>query len=51
MPKPATYSLVAIKRDWCPEWLFALCRFIVPIYPFRWLFTQKVQAEQEKPDA
>jgi hypothetical protein len=40
-----SWGLVAIKREWIPDWLFAACRWIIPIYPFRWLFTKKVKYE------
>jgi hypothetical protein len=37
------YSLVAVKRAWCPEWLWAKVHPIALIYPFRWILTRKVR--------
>ncbi len=36
------YVLVAIKRPWVPEWLFAMFKWAIPFWPFRWVFTQRV---------
>lgn len=43
------YGLAAVKRDWVPEWLWALlCRawlpffgYLVLIQPFYWLLTRR----------
>ena len=44
----ANYELVAIKRKWIPNWLFAV--FAWPIdfivhQPFRWIFTIPVNED------
>lgn len=36
------YSLVAIKRAWVPEFLFAMFKWVAPYQPFRWLLTTPV---------
>jgi len=36
------WGMVAMKRKWVPEWLWALackCGHLPLIYPFRWIFT------------
>lgn len=33
------YTMVAEKRAWVPEWLFAMFVWVVPYQPFRWVFT------------
>ena len=35
------YKLVAVKRGWCPDWLFYLVSPIVKYQPFRTIFTRK----------
>ena len=39
-----TYGCVALKRDGCPEWLFAMFVWVIPYQPFTWLFTRPVRA-------
>lgn len=36
------YELVAVKRPWIPELLFAMFKWIIPYQPFRWIFTTPV---------
>jgi hypothetical protein len=41
------YQLVAVKRPWIPEWLYALIvhsvwRPLVPRQPLRWLLHEEV---------
>jgi hypothetical protein len=33
------YGLVAVKRNWIPELLFAMFVYVIPYQPFRWIFT------------
>lgn len=37
-----TYKLVAVKRAWVPELLFAMFKWVIPYQPFRWVFTKSV---------
>jgi hypothetical protein len=39
------FQLVAVKRGWCPEWLWRQkpILFLALIYPFRWILTKKEQ--------
>lgn len=45
------YGLVAVKRDWCPEWLFRiLCNIGLPWFgqlilypPFSWIIFRRVR--------
>ena len=49
------YGLVAIKRFWCPEWLWALLTNAghlvgietMCIQPFRWIFTAAIDSPKE----
>jgi hypothetical protein len=34
-----SYQLVAVKRRWCPDWLFALMGQLILHQPLRWIFT------------
>lgn len=43
----ATYALVAVKREWCPEWLWWLLRPVIPYQPVRWLLTTAVSDAEE----
>lgn len=38
----AGYRLVAVKRQWVPEWLFWLARPVAVYPPLRWLLTEEV---------
>ena len=40
--KQEEFTLIAKKRDWCPEWLWKYIRPIALIYPFRRILTKKV---------
>ncbi len=33
------WGLVAVKRPWVPEILFAMFKWVIPYQPFRWIFT------------
>jgi len=37
------YGLVAVKRAWVPEFLFAMFKWVIPYQPFRWIFTTPVK--------
>ena len=39
------YRLVAVKRDWVPELLFAMFVWVIPFQPFRWAFTRPVEPD------
>jgi hypothetical protein len=44
----ANYELIAIKRKWVPNWLFAVFAWPVDLIvhqPFRWIFTIPVNEE------
>lgn len=36
------FRMVAIKRDWAPEFLFAMFKWVIPYPPFKWIFTRPV---------
>ena len=36
---PEEFCLVAVKRRWVPEMLFAMFKWVIPYQPFRWVFT------------
>ena len=36
------FKLVAVKRSWMPEIVFAMFKWVVPYQPFRWIFTTPV---------
>jgi hypothetical protein len=36
------YTLVAVKRRWVPELLYAMFKWVIPYQPFRWIFTRPV---------
>jgi len=36
------YEMIARKRDWCPDWLFAMFKWVIVYQPFRWFFTEEV---------
>lgn len=36
------YKMVAVKRGWVPELLFAMFKWVIPYQPFRWVFTRPV---------
>ena len=42
------HGLVAIKRRWVPEWLFAMFKWVIVYQPFRWIFTTPVMPVSEK---
>ena len=44
------YVLVAVKRSWCPEWLWRQkpILFLALIYPFRWVLTKKRAGDPPK---
>jgi hypothetical protein len=39
------FGLVAVKRPWVPELLFAMFKWVIPYQPFRWIFTTPVKEE------
>jgi len=39
------YGLVAVKRQWVPEWLFIMFAPVIPFQPFRWIFTTPVKPD------
>jgi hypothetical protein len=36
------FRLVAVKRDWMPETLFSMFKWVIPYPPFKWIFTKPV---------
>ena len=46
MSQQEEFSMVARKRSWVPEWLFAMFKWVIVYQPFRWIFT--VEAAEEK---
>jgi hypothetical protein len=38
--------MVAIKRPWVPEVLFAMFRWVVRYQPFRWLLTEQAPVHE-----
>lgn len=38
------FHLVAVKRPWVPELLFAMFAWVVPYQPFRWVLTRPAGA-------
>ncbi len=42
------YGLVAVKRDWVPEWLFRLLKPIVKYEPFRSIFLTGNPSEMDR---
>jgi hypothetical protein len=48
------YQLVAAKREWIPEWLYALfvrsfLRRLCARQPLRWLLHEEIDLEEQKP--
>lgn len=41
------FGLVAVKRRWIPEWLFIMFAPVIPMQPFRWMFTTPMEAGNE----
>jgi hypothetical protein len=39
------YALMAAKRPWIPEIVFAMFRWVIVYQPFRWIFTTPVRRE------
>lgn len=37
------YELVAIKRDWCPKWLFSFFSPVIKYQPFRIIFVRELK--------
>lgn len=37
--------LVAVKRGWVPEWLWSRFKWVIPLQPFKWIFTTPVNEE------
>lgn len=41
------HGMIAVKRKWVPEWLFAVCAWPIDLVvhrPFRWLLTTPVKS-------
>jgi hypothetical protein len=42
-PKGDQWQLVAVKREWVPEWLYRLYSYLPPwLEPFRTIFNKRV---------
>ena len=39
-PSPNTWILIAVKRDWVPDRLLSMLRWVVRFQPFRWILTK-----------
>lgn len=43
----AKYELVAVKRRFIPDWLFAMFSWVIVYQPFRFVFTRSCSVRED----